>query len=238
MIRHYLRHGPIKAISFDLDDCLYDNRPPLKAALDELQGFLEGVDARFASWSYKDWFALKLACQRAAPQLNHSVSQTRLATLLLAFERYQIADAQALAERAMALFIKKRSELNVDAATKQLLSDLRKDYSLVAITNGNLDMDVSGLAECFDLTLQAEVGQRAKPHSCMFAKACEKLAILPSQLMHIGDHPRTDVGGARDFGAVSVWLNPGFGHEQPRALHRSLPHWQISELQELAQLVY
>ncbi|WP_095500120.1 HAD-IA family hydrolase [Paraferrimonas haliotis] len=238
MMRCYLRPNPIKAISFDLDDCLYDNRPILKQALRALQQHLQTLDARFAHWHYQDWLQLKRHCQRLAPQLKDSVTWTRRATLVLALQGYQIPNPQTQADTAMDVFMKARSDLNMSSDITAMLTELGRHYPLVAISNGNLNLQQSGLDKFFTHVYKADVGQASKPASHMFAQACRDLDILPHQLMHVGDHPLSDVAGARRFGAVSVWLNPGFNRQQELKANGILPHWQISNPLELLQLVY
>lgn len=44
-----------------------------------------------------------------------------------------------------------------------------------------------------------------KPCPLIFEEACEKLALDPHEVVHLGDDRRNDVWGARDAG-ITAWL--------------------------------
>ena len=60
-----------------------------------------------------------------------------------------------------------------------------------------------GLATYFDEILISSELNMHKPDQCIFRHAAEKLAVLPGQMLHIGDSLREDVHGARSIGATA-----------------------------------
>lgn len=57
-----------------------------------------------------------------------------------------------------------------------------------------------GLAEHLDFySLSSEVG-RIKPHPDHYHDAIRQAGCLPSEILHVGDHPMRDIEGARRFG--------------------------------------
>jgi len=68
-----------------------------------------------------------------------------------------------------------------------------------------------------------------KPDPGMFLAACGQAGCSPPGLMHIGDSLESDVAGANDVGAVSVWLNRGADHNASGIN----PDYEIRSLAEL-----
>ena len=89
----------------------------------------------------------------------------------------------------------------------KLLDNLAQHFTLVAITNGNVEIERFNLHDKFELVLQAGMHGKAKPHSTLFDKAAEHLNVAKSEILHIGDSLDTDVQGANNAGCQSVWLN-------------------------------
>lgn len=65
-------------------------------------------------------------------------------------------------------------------------------------------LDRMGVLEYFDvMTFSNEVMVR-KPSAGVFRVTLENLRTLPRAAVHIGDDPRSDVGGAKDFGMYAI----------------------------------
>ncbi|MBU1437619.1 MAG: HAD-IA family hydrolase, partial [Gammaproteobacteria bacterium] len=114
-----------------------------------------------------------------------------------------------------------------------MLEQLAARYPLVAITNGNADIHKMGIADLFQFSLRAGPDGRMKPYPDLFLKAAQRLQIAPSQLLHIGDHVKSDVLGALHAGCQSAWLNLTPGSVQGL---KTLPHLEISNVLELIDL--
>ncbi|MBO6227534.1 MAG: HAD family hydrolase, partial [Shewanella sp.] len=80
-MRCYLRPQNIQAISFDLDDTLYDNLPHILNAEAELATFLLQTYPLSQAWQPHDWRRLKLQLLQQNRELAHDTSAARLATL-------------------------------------------------------------------------------------------------------------------------------------------------------------
>ncbi|HLV48782.1 MAG TPA: HAD hydrolase-like protein, partial [Aliidiomarina sp.] len=59
----------------------------------------------------------------------------------------------------------------------------------------------------------------------------------PSQMLHIGDHPISDVQGALRFGAQALWYNSPFKPAEGVPAVTHLPHATIENLQALRALL-
>jgi putative hydrolase of the HAD superfamily len=86
--------------------------------------------------------------------------------------------------------------------------------SFAVVTNGEggpqrAKLEAIGLSERFPvLVASGEVGV-AKPESAIFALACERLAVEPSQAVHVGDRLDFDAQAAAAAGLTGVWLDRG-----------------------------
>jgi putative hydrolase of the HAD superfamily len=92
---------------------------------------------------------------------------------------------------------------------------------LGVITNGEGEaqrakLAAIGLTEHFPLVLASgEVGV-AKPDAAIFALACKRLGVEPSQAAHVGDRLDLDAHGAAAAGLRGIWLDrPGAGTTAP-----------------------
>ncbi|TKB51117.1 HAD family hydrolase [Ferrimonas sediminicola] len=235
-MKFYRRLRPFEAISFDLDDTLYDNKPVLLAAESRLLDWLgrhAGAAAADGSW----WTSQKRARLAEQPQLRHDTTRLRHHTL----ERGLITlgsrprEARELADGAMALFLEWRSEIAVTDEVKRTLDTLARTRPLVAITNGNANLARFWPDAPFQFSVHAGPDGRMKPDSDLFAVALARLAIAPESLLHVGDHPGTDIQGANRIGCQSGWLTPPYG-QAVRPLGLSLPTFAFSRLDELLQL--
>lgn len=233
-MRFYRRWQPVSAITFDLDDTLYDNRPTMLRAEAWLVAHMRGEYLETAMLDAARWADIKRALLLAEPELAHDVSLSRRRQLQAGLELGGMAPAQAQAEaeRVFTLFMAQRSEVEVAPQTHQLLGQLAERYPLVAITNGNLDLEWAGLAGYFRHVHRAGEGRRMKPEADLFALALADLSLPPQQVLHVGDHPITDLLGARRHGLRCAWLN-----ERGLARPAQLPDVELSRLAELGPLL-
>ena len=74
-MRCYLRPQNIQAISFDLDDTLYDNLPHILNAEAELATFLLQTYPLSQAWQTHDWRRLKLQLLQQNRELAHDTAQ-------------------------------------------------------------------------------------------------------------------------------------------------------------------
>lgn len=233
-MRFYRRWQPVRAITFDLDDTLYDNGPVMAQAERWMVEHMRSQYLETAMLDAARWAAIKRDLLAQEPALAHDVSLTRQRLLQAGLERGGMGAAQASEEarRVFSLFLAVRSEVAVTDETHALLTRLAERYPLVAITNGNLDLTWAGLAGYFRHVHRAGEGRRMKPHGDLFALALTDLGLPAHQVLHVGDHPATDLLGARRHGLRCAWLN-----ERNQPSPDQLPDVELSRLSELAPLL-
>ena len=239
MIRCYINPSNIRAISFDLDDTLYDNRPIIIKAETELARFLHQAYPLTVKFTLADWLALKRHLLEARPELRHDTGLARLAVLTqgLCQLGYSTEEAEVGANRGLNCFLQYRSDFTISPTVVELLEALGQNYRLIGITNGNVDAQRIGLSSLFEFVLSPGNGVRMKPAPDMFEIALGKLDIPAAQLLHVGDSHSSDVMGARLAGCQSVWLNPGFGRDEAEYAKAYLPHLEIDSIEQLKLLI-
>ena len=229
----YRHINKIAAISFDLDDTLYDNVPIIKRAEHELVTWLaqQFPHQEQASQTHF-WRAHKLHAIKQKPQLVNDVTQCRKEALSLGFKTLGIQNTTkqtALIEEAMHIFMHWRNQISVAKNIETLLADLAKKLPLIVITNGNADISQLPIAKYFFTIYAANTTHPMKPAPAMYQAACNKLRIQPTQLLHVGDSVSSDILGARHANCPSAWFNPS--HQTRDA--RTLPDIEINDLEEL-----
>lgn len=234
-MRIYKALSTIQALSFDLDDTLYPNSDVISKAELAMQQRLRQLLGDVAYNQPDYWWQQRKILAAVQPDIRHDVSHWRLLALEhgLTAQGVSACEASELAELAMTAFLTARTDIQLPAQIRPLLEQLATRYPLVAITNGNADIQQMGIGDLFQFALRAGPDGRMKPHPDMFIHAAGRLQIEPSALLHIGDHVKSDVLGALHAGCQTAWLNltPG----SVKAL-KTLPHIEISDVLELLDL--
>ena len=232
----YRRWQPVAAISFDLDDTLYDNGPAIARAEQWMLDHLRSEYLATAMLDKPRWLALKRQLLLDHPALSHDVSLARQRGIREALVQGGMEPglAEQQARAVFTGFMAERSKIEVSEATHALLARLAARYPLAVITNGNLDLEQAGLAGYFTLVCKAGAGARMKPAPDMFVQVQEALGLAPGRILHVGDHPVTDVLGARLHGFRAAWLNESGQSWQSLSL---LPDVELGQLQDLATLL-
>lgn len=214
MIQFHRRLRPVRVISFDLDDTLYDNGPVMQRAEQQLAEYLARQHPSVSHMQADDWRNLRdkvavEAGQQGNTELAYNMTALRRQTLHRALGDAGVAhhELDKYVNKAMEFFFEHRNQVTVTVDVHRLLANLAQRWPLVAISNGNADLTRLGLADYFSGHWQPTSQLRGKPTSDMFDDACERLNIPARYWLHIGDHPVSDVQGAARFGAQTIWLN-------------------------------
>ena len=238
-MRFYRPLGHISALTFDLDDTLYDNRPVIRRTEQESLAFIRDYHPALSALESSDFQQLRQALRQAEPDIYHDVTEWRRRALELGMLNAGLSadEARAGADAAMEHFAKWRSAIDVPQETHDTLAALAKKWPLVAITNGNAQPALCGLDGYFSFVLRAGPDGRAKPFHDMYHLAAERLNLPLGEILHVGDDLTTDVAGAIRCGVQACWINP-YGADLMQADDaRLLPHIEISRLASLTALI-
>lgn len=197
----------LRALTFDLDDTLWDNRPVLMAAERTLYDWLvENYPDIRLHYVLEDMLMLRRRLLQEDPELRNDVS--RLRKLSLGIAAHTAGYDDSLVEPAFAVFLEARHRITPYDDVEPALRKLRgAGYCLGSLTNGNTDIQRLALGPLFDFSLSAAVIGKAKPHPRMFEEACRRAGVPPAQLAHVGDEADTDLSGAQNAGVMAIWMN-------------------------------
>jgi len=223
----------LSALTFDLDDTLWDNRPVLMAAEQTLYDWLCLHYPRIKlRYSLEDMWGLRRELLQQNPELRHDVTTLRKNSLRVVAQTSAYDDG--LVEPAFAVFLDARHRVTLYSDVEPALRRLRSaGYSLGTLTNGNADVGRLGLGHLFDFSLSAASSGKAKPHPRMFEEACRRAHVGAAELAHIGDEPGTDVAGAQNAGVTAIWMNRQ-GVQADPGIH---DHAEVRNMTELLTLL-
>ncbi len=236
----YRRLPTIRALSFDLDDTLYDNHPVMKRLESEMVKWLHQHHPVSANYTLQQWQTIKQDILIKWPQLKHDVTLWRQTQISegLKLLGYSAVKAEQAATESMKQVFKLRNQVNVPQQSHDTLQTLSKQFPLVAITNGNVDVNQIGLGKYFDLILKAGPDGRSKPGKDMFVSAANYLSLPYQQILHVGDHLTTDVSGAKRCGFSACWINNNPTQSVLSTAQTSiLPDLEIRQIKELLYLI-
>jgi putative hydrolase of the HAD superfamily len=140
---------------------------------------------------------------------------------------YSEQHAHALADGAMRAFREARNQVEPYPDVAAVLARLRRHCPLIAVTNGNAEIQHTPLRDTFHHCLTAADAGAAKPDPALFRLAMRWADATPAQTLHIGDDPALDVEAARAMGLAAIWVNRT-GRAWPTELQP--PLLEVSEL--------
>lgn len=238
-MRFYRPLGHISAITFDLDDTLYDNREVILRTEHESLTFVQNYHPSLNGLQNTEFKRLREALRETEPEIYHDVTEWRRRAVEQAMLNAGLSAKSAAegARAAMANFATWRSRIDVPQSTHDTLTALGNKWPLVAITNGNAQPALFGLGDYFEFVLRAGPDGRSKPFNDMYHLAAERLGVPPGEILHVGDDLTTDVAGAIRCGMQACWIKPEKADLMTAPDSRLLPHIEISRLASLTSLI-
>ena len=224
----------IKVVSFDLDDTLWPCFPTIKRAERKMYQWLSEnqplITNQYSAEQLREKRKLLLTQQ---PEIAHDLSLLRIKSFEQLAEEFNLTDDWF--ETAFNIFYEARQQVTLFNDVKPVLDQLKKDFQLVSVTNGNADADKTGISHWFDYSLNSIQVGKSKSEPEIYQQVHTLTNIKPHEMVHIGDDPINDVVGAKSAGCFTVWLNRenklwGYDAEQADA--------EISTLHELGDILH
>lgn len=194
----------IRAIIFDLDDVLYNEKDYIYAAYREIANFLSPK----CTLSNEEVF---LRLRRALRE------KTGMYPRLFNDFLVDIGLGEELVPQILQIFSEINTELSLYAGADTLLKSLRHSgFKLGLLSNGTVKTQrnkvrLLGVEKFFDVVMFArESGkENDKPNPEAYLMVLEKLGVQPHEAICIGDNPYTDFIGAKKLGMRTVRLLKG-----------------------------
>lgn len=196
----------IEAITIDLDDTLWDIDPVIERAERILWRWLASNYPRISSiYDQNKILNLRLEIVKDHPDKEFDY---RFMRKLILRKIFRDADYEEdLAEGAFAIFDSERNNVTLYDGAIYTLQSLSKKYTLIAVTNGNANLEKIGLRHLFDDVVTAVDVGYAKPDARIFNEAIRKAGTQADKIIHVGDNPEADIIGAANVGLKTVWMN-------------------------------
>jgi putative hydrolase of the HAD superfamily len=223
----------IRAISLDLDDTLWPIWPTIERAEQALHAWLVEnapmTAALFSSPSALREIRDYMAGNR--PELKHDLSAVRRESIRLAL--YRAGENPLLADEAFEVFFLERQRVDLFEDARPALEFLSQRFPLVAVSNGNADVERVGIAHYFRATISAREFGVGKPDPRIFHAAAGAVEVTPEGVLHVGDDATLDALGALNAGMQAAWINRA-DNLWPHELE---PHVTLANLAELCAML-
>jgi FMN hydrolase / 5-amino-6-(5-phospho-D-ribitylamino)uracil phosphatase len=222
----------IKAITLDLDDTLWPVWPAIERAEKALDRWL-GEHAPMTAAMFANPAArhdIREHVVRAHPEWKCNLSAIRREAIRLAL--YRSGEDPLLADAAFEVFFDERNRVQLFDDALLALEFLSARYPLVAVSNGNADIQRIGLGQYFVASISAQDFGAGKPDPRIFYAASGAAEVIPDNVLHVGDDAAMDVLGALNCGMQTVWIN----RADHIWTHQAEPHETVTSLTELCEL--
>lgn len=222
----------VHALTLDLDDTLWPIWPTIAKAEAGLHEWLgRHAPATAGRHTPATLRQVRDAVARERPDWAHDLSAIRLESLRRALR--ECGDDPALADEAFHVFFEMRHQVELFDDVVDALGRLAARFPVVALTNGNADLERVGIARWFSGSLSARSFGVGKPDPRIFHAACGQLGRDPGEVLHIGDDLDLDVHGALGAGLQAAWVVRPAIHPQPGTPPAGTGH-VVTSLAELA----
>lgn len=200
----------IKLITFDLDNTLWEIDPVIIEAEKSMRSWIaEHVPEAVAHLEMDQLKQVYKNVAQQHPEFIHHPTNFRKKLLYQVFTQASLSHdhAHEMSEQAFAVFYRARNQITPFHQAEAILQQLSKDYSLIALTNGNANLSMIGIDAYFKAHFSSETEGKPKPHSAMFERALSFMGVTAAETIHIGDHPKEDIEAARLLGFHTIWFN-------------------------------
>ena len=196
----------IRAITLDLDDTLWEIGPVIRRAESLLWAWLERECPKIpAHFTHRRSLELREQILINNVDIAHDFRHVR--RLVLTEMASTVGYGNDFLDDAFAVFDKARNEVELFPDVKPVLQELSQKFKVIAVTNGNANLEVIGIRQFFHDVVTAVDAGAAKPAQPIFDIAVRKAGVRTNEVLHVGDHPETDIVGATNAGLRTAWMN-------------------------------
>lgn len=232
----------IKAITLDLDDTLWPIWPAIRRAEEVLYEWLsEKAPAAAAMTSVDNLRVIRARAEQLHPEWSHDLSAYRREGIRMALA--QAGDNEALAQEGFEVFFEARQRVDMFKDALPALERLSQKFPLVAVTNGNSNLNKVGIAQFFKTSISAQALGVGKPDVRIYEEAARHTKTQAMhEILHVGDDFHLDVVGATHAGFQTAWIvRPETANLQMEQLKKAPQgyncNYQVANMLELCNLL-
>ncbi len=196
----------IRAITLDLDDTLWEIHPVIKRAEKQLYAWLSEHYPRITEM-YEPADMREVRSQVIAEFNDRAHDLTFLRRTVLGRIGVAAGYDTDFIGAAFEVFDEVRNDVDIFPEVIPALEVLNQHFAVIAVTNGNANLESIGIDHLFSDVITAAMAGAAKPARQVFDMAVQAGGFSADQTLHVGDHPLYDVDGARDAGLRTAWVN-------------------------------
>jgi putative hydrolase of the HAD superfamily len=224
---------PIDAISFDLDDTLWDIGPVIVRAEHTMYDYLRERYPRVTdSHTLEDMRDRRARLALDRPDMRHDFTWLRRESLRM--HASEAGYPSSMAEEVFEVFFVARNAVELYSDVEPALARLAgRGLRLFVITNGNADLERIGIARYFERIVHARHAGALKPAEAIFRHLLDSVGLDAGSVLHVGDDPLSDITGARRVGMRTAWINR---NQAPWPDDHATPDLVIEALTELHSL--
>jgi putative hydrolase of the HAD superfamily len=224
----------ITTTTFDADDTLWDFEVGMWAALRQLRQYIvERADDVTEVPSVEEMSATRMSLNEQPEFQGETLGALRREAIRRSAGASGLSGSEIIAE-LFALYVSVRLEnTTLFPETEPTLAILGERFQLGVITNADTQPSAMGLSSQFSFAVLADTEPFHKPDPRIFQHAASIGGYELRRSVHVGDSLVTDVAGANNAGAVSVWLDRlGVGNGEI-----ALADYTIASLSEMPELL-
>ena len=196
----------IRAITLDLDDTLWEIHPVIRRAEQRLYEWL-GENFPRITEMYQPADLREVRSQVVIDFADRAHDLTFLRHTVLGRVGVAAGYGPDFIDDAFNVFDAVRNDVDIFPEVIPALEALGEQFKLIAVTNGNANLESIGIRHLFDDVVTAAMAGAAKPAAVVFDMAVMAGGASKQETLHVGDHPLYDVDGARAAGLRTAWVN-------------------------------
>jgi len=231
-----------KVVLFDLDNTLYDYKPVHEKALNEVYKILK-KEIKISQKEFLKLFKISRAeinrelagtasshnrvlyFQRLVEKSHNTIESDVVLKLYNAYWDNFLKNMKL--KKGVIQTLKKLKQLNIKTA---IVSDLTTNIQL-------RKMSKLGITPFFDVLVTSEEAGSEKPNPIMFLLALNKLNVLPSEAIMVGDNPINDIEGGNSVGLDTILIANKKSTEFKFNQDYQKPNYSINEIPEILDIL-
>ena len=231
-----------KVVLFDLDNTLYDYKPVHEKALNEVYKILK-KEIKISLKEFLKLFKISRAeinrelagtasshnrvlyFQRLVEKSHNTIESDVVLKLYNAYWDNFLKNMKL--KKGVIQTLKKLKQLDIKTA---IVSDLTTNIQL-------RKMSKLGITPFIDVLVTSEEAGSEKPNPIMFLLALNKLNVLPSDAIMVGDNPVNDIEGGNSVGLDTILITNKKSTEFKFSQDYQKPNYTIKEIPEILRIL-